>query len=111
MSLDLVTQCHECGLLQRNPPIPSGGGVRWVLLDPYPEDALLVKENSYQVTAASGEPASLVEAMSRVLGDFSRDVANAIRGLPRPRHFDAPRLCGSFVLIRSSWSRPRWQRF
>jgi len=28
MSLDLITECHECGLLQRNPPMPPGGGVR-----------------------------------------------------------------------------------
>lgn len=28
MSQDPVTQCHECGLVQRNPPMPAGGGVR-----------------------------------------------------------------------------------
>ncbi len=26
--MDQITQCHECGLVQRNPPVPAGGGVR-----------------------------------------------------------------------------------
>lgn len=30
MSLDLVTECHACGLAQVNPPVPPGGGMRCV---------------------------------------------------------------------------------
>jgi paraquat-inducible protein A len=30
MSRDALTQCHECGLLQRNPPLPVGGAARCV---------------------------------------------------------------------------------
>jgi len=58
---------------------------RWALLDPYTGEALQVKEETYRATAASGEPAALVDAMSRALGDFSRKVADAIRERPRPR--------------------------
>jgi paraquat-inducible protein A len=28
MARDALTQCHECGLLQRNPPLPLGGAAR-----------------------------------------------------------------------------------
>jgi paraquat-inducible protein A len=28
MARDALTQCHECGLLQRNPPLPVGGAAR-----------------------------------------------------------------------------------
>jgi uncharacterized protein len=59
--------------------------VRWALLDPYTEEALSVNEASYRAKTASDKPAALVEAMSRALGDFSRDVAGAIRGRPKPR--------------------------
>jgi paraquat-inducible protein A len=30
MAHDLLTQCHECGLLQRNPSLPAGAAVRCV---------------------------------------------------------------------------------
>jgi paraquat-inducible protein A len=30
MAHDPLTQCHECGLLQRNPPLPAGADVRCV---------------------------------------------------------------------------------
>jgi len=30
MARDALTQCHECGLLQRNPPLPIGGAARCV---------------------------------------------------------------------------------
>ncbi|MCB1904992.1 MAG: paraquat-inducible protein A [Gammaproteobacteria bacterium] len=33
MERDELTQCHECGLLQRNPPLPVGGLVRCVRCD------------------------------------------------------------------------------
>jgi hypothetical protein len=59
--------------------------VRWALLDPYTEEALLVQGHSYRSQAASTEPAALVEAMSRALGDFSREVAAALQARPRPR--------------------------
>jgi len=28
VTYDALVQCHECGLLQRNPPLPAGGAVR-----------------------------------------------------------------------------------
>ena len=30
MARDALTQCHECGLLQRNPPLPVGATARCV---------------------------------------------------------------------------------
>lgn len=59
--------------------------VRWAVLDPYSEAALLVREGSYRSRAGSSEQAAMVEAMSRALGDFSREVAEGIQRLPRPK--------------------------
>jgi hypothetical protein len=33
MARDALTQCHECGLLQRNPPLPAGDAARCVRCD------------------------------------------------------------------------------
>ncbi|MBK1700689.1 PqiC family protein [Thiococcus pfennigii] len=64
--------------------------VRWSVLDPYRDKGLLVREETYRravpVAAEGGvEEAALVSGLSAVLGDFSRDVADALRRLPRPR--------------------------
>jgi len=58
--------------------------VRWAVHDPYTEEALLVKERSCRAPVASQGQAAVVDAMSRALGDFSREVAEAVLGLPRP---------------------------
>lgn len=53
--------------------------VRWALLGPDADRVLLVREGSYSAKAQSPDPAAMVEAMSRALGAFSRDLAEAIR--------------------------------
>lgn len=60
--------------------------VRWVLLDPYAEQTLLTRETSYREPILGEGQAAEVAAMSDAVGGFSRDVAEAIRGLPpRPK--------------------------
>lgn len=59
--------------------------VRWAVLDPYLERTLVVRENLYRrPLPAAADEATLVACLSEVLGDFSRDVADAIRRLARP---------------------------
>ncbi len=53
--------------------------VRWILLEPYTEQVLLVREGNYRATAVNAEPAAMVAAMGQALGDLSREVAEAIR--------------------------------
>lgn len=57
--------------------------VRWTILDPATDDALEVRETTYRRTAAGPEPEALVAAMSDNLTAFSRELAAAIRALPR----------------------------
>ena len=59
--------------------------VRWALLNPYTGEPLLVRENGYRAEVAGPEPAAAVQAMSRALGEFSQDVADALRGRRKPR--------------------------
>jgi uncharacterized lipoprotein YmbA len=59
--------------------------VRWAVLNPHTEEALLVRERNYRAATESREPSASVDAMSRVLGDFSRDVASTLRRRPRPK--------------------------
>ncbi len=75
--------------------------VRWVVMDPYLERALAVREDVYRspigrATPSGGSDAvgpsavaddahqAVVAAMSRCLGDFSLDVASVLRSLPKP---------------------------
>ena len=59
--------------------------VRWTLLEPNADRALLVRESSYSAKAQSPGSAAMVEAMSRTLGAFSRDLAEAIRSQARKK--------------------------
>jgi uncharacterized lipoprotein YmbA len=74
--------------------------VRWALLDSYLERALAVREDVYrcpvrpmpEAAAAQGDASgatsaqseAVVAAMSRCLGEFSRDVAQVVRTTPKP---------------------------
>ena len=77
--------------------------VRWAVMDSYLERALAVREDVYRcpVSAASvpaptastasdkyqsvaADSEAVVAAMSRCLGDFSRDVAAVVASLPKP---------------------------
>jgi len=80
--------------------------VRWAVMDQYLERTLAAHEDIYRspilprprvlagATQDDGpaadeigrwEPEAVVAAMSRVLGEFSRDVAAVLRGLPKPQ--------------------------
>lgn len=54
---------------------------RWSLKSPTNENELLAKETSYAKRPAGDDYKSTVEAMNAVLAEFSRDVANAVKGL------------------------------
>jgi uncharacterized protein len=59
--------------------------VRWAILDPFLEQALSVHETAYrEPVQGARDQAALVAAMSAALGSFSRDVAAAIKALPKP---------------------------
>jgi len=59
--------------------------VRWVVLDGQREQVLALREDRYaSPVQAGGGPEALVAAMSECLGVFSRDVADVVRGLPKP---------------------------
>ncbi|HSQ07150.1 MAG TPA: ABC-type transport auxiliary lipoprotein family protein, partial [Chromatiaceae bacterium] len=59
--------------------------VRWTILDGIREQVVVVEESSYRSRLnAPGDQEALVAAMSETLGAFSRDVAERLRGLPRP---------------------------
>jgi hypothetical protein len=76
--------------------------VRWAVMDPYLEQTLAAREDVYRcpiereppaATASlsldngdddGADSAAVVAAMSRCLGDFSRDVATVLRTLPKP---------------------------
>jgi uncharacterized lipoprotein YmbA len=59
--------------------------VRWAVLDPYLEQALAVRETAYrQALAQPADEGALVAAMSATLAAFSQDVADALRGIPKP---------------------------
>lgn len=61
--------------------------VRWVVRDPYRDDTLVVREQTYrrQLGEEAIDEAALVRGLSLVLGDFSRDVADVLSQLPKPR--------------------------
>lgn len=57
--------------------------VRWAVLDPYLEQALVVRENSYRSRASGDDPEAMIAALSETVAAFSRDVADQLRGLPK----------------------------
>jgi len=59
--------------------------VRWAVLDPYTEEILSVRDGFYRDRATTAGPAAMVDAMSRTLGDFSRELAESIRVIPKPK--------------------------
>ncbi|EXJ13383.1 PqiC family protein [Imhoffiella purpurea] len=60
--------------------------VRWVVLEPARDRVLLVREDRYARpwSGAETDRDALIEALSGVLADFSRDVARALSALPPP---------------------------
>lgn len=74
--------------------------VRWSVLDPYLEKVLAMRETAYRQPIQGSAPATpsassaaqrvppdrsaLIAAMSACLGALSRDVAEVVRGLPKP---------------------------
>ncbi len=67
---------------------PSGEAVlkvRWAVLDPYLEQGLSTYETAYrQPLAQPRDGSALIAALSAALGDFSKDVAAAVKRLPTP---------------------------
>jgi uncharacterized lipoprotein YmbA len=59
--------------------------VRWSVLDPYTEAVLAVRETGYRSQAKGEGQEAVVAALSETLGAFSRDVAEVLRALPKPR--------------------------
>jgi uncharacterized lipoprotein YmbA len=59
--------------------------VRWAVVDPYSERPLAIRESVYRSRVSGEGREALVVALSASLGDFSRDVAETLRQLPRPR--------------------------
>lgn len=60
--------------------------VRWSVMDPYLERLLISREGVYRqrVTGPGDDGEALTAAMSRTVGDFSRDVADTVSLLPNP---------------------------
>jgi len=59
--------------------------VRWAVLDPYFEQARLVRETSYRIRAKGPTQGDMIAAMSETVGELSRDIAGVLRGLPRTK--------------------------
>lgn len=58
--------------------------VRWSLSSPPNENELVARDASYTRRPTGDDARATVEAMNFVLGEFSRDLAKAIRGLRNP---------------------------
>jgi len=58
--------------------------VRWAVVDPYSERPLAVRESIYHNRITGEGRGALVAALSASLGDFSREVAETLRQLPKP---------------------------
>jgi uncharacterized lipoprotein YmbA len=67
----------------------SGGDavlkVRWAVLDPYLDQASLVRENSYRSRTGNADQEAMITALSETLGAFSRDVADQLRRMPKTK--------------------------
>jgi len=59
--------------------------VRWAVLDPYFEQARVVRETSYRSRAKGPEQADMIAALSETVGALSRDIAGVLRGLPKTK--------------------------
>jgi uncharacterized lipoprotein YmbA len=59
--------------------------VRWAVIDPYSERPLAVRESSYRSRIRGDDPEALVAAMSANVGAFSRELAETLRALPKPK--------------------------
>jgi len=59
--------------------------VRWAVVDPYSERPLIVRETAYRNRIVGAGRDALVAALSASLGDFSREVAEALTQLPKPQ--------------------------
>ena len=59
--------------------------VRWGVLNPDLDQALVVRENTYRSRAENASPEAMVAALSETLSAFSRDLADQLRRLPRTR--------------------------
>ena len=57
--------------------------VRWAVLDPYQEQARVVRENAYRKRAGGPGQEAMIAALSETVGEFSRDLANELRRLPK----------------------------
>jgi uncharacterized lipoprotein YmbA len=59
---------------------------RWIVLDHRADQVLRVEETHYRRPLAEPkDEGALIAAMSETLGDFSRDVAATLKGLPKPK--------------------------
>lgn len=59
--------------------------VRWAVLNPYTDAVLTARETAYRSRAKGEGQEAVVAALSANLGDFSREVAEVLRTLPKPR--------------------------
>lgn len=59
--------------------------VRWAVLDPYLEQALMVRENTYRSRAKDQTQDAMIAALSETVAAFSRDVAGQLRGMPKTK--------------------------
>ncbi|EIC23110.1 PqiC family protein [Thiorhodovibrio frisius] len=60
--------------------------VRWAVIDPFSEQVLSMREDSYrQSLPADAGVSQQVAGLSAALADFSRDVADELRRLPKPK--------------------------
>lgn len=65
--------------------------VRWTVLDGDLESVLIARESRYRrPLAVPGDDEALIAALSAALGDFSREVATAVSGLPKFQTAPAP---------------------
>jgi uncharacterized lipoprotein YmbA len=59
--------------------------IRWGILDPYMDRALVVRENTYRSLARGEDPEAMIAALSEALSAFSRDLAEQLRRLPKTK--------------------------
>jgi uncharacterized lipoprotein YmbA len=59
--------------------------VRWGVLDPYLEQVLVVREDTYRSPAGGEGQEAMIAALSETLAAFSRDVADQLRRLPKTK--------------------------
>jgi hypothetical protein len=59
--------------------------VRWAVLDPYLDQALVVRQNTYRSWANGEDQEAMIGALSETVGAFSRDLADQLRSLPRTK--------------------------